>query len=193
MHDPDIRNALINQLVNSQGSQYKTIIEEMGILSGDARIDIAVVTDTLQGYEIKSDYDTLYRLDDQRLSYNKIFEKITIVATTKHIESILNKVDDHWGVVEAAPYKTKEGIRLRTIRRARSNPDWIATNVAFLLWKDELLEEVKKNNLGVVGLHKKTRSQLSEILADSMNNTELQNTVCKKLSTRTEWREKTSL
>jgi hypothetical protein len=56
------------------------IIEELGVVHGKSRIDIAVINGLMHGYEIKSDKDTLQRLPEQMNMYNSVFNKVTLVV-----------------------------------------------------------------------------------------------------------------
>jgi hypothetical protein len=50
------------------------IIEELGVMNGESRIDFAVVNGEFHGYEIKSEMDTLDRLPTQSRLYSMVFE-----------------------------------------------------------------------------------------------------------------------
>ena len=63
MRDSEIRNTLRATLLSEHaGDPTAVVIDELGICQGSARIDMAVVNGSLNGYEIKSDLDTLARL-----------------------------------------------------------------------------------------------------------------------------------
>ena len=66
MRDIDVRTVLAAEVARRyKGDADTLIIHELGVCSGDARIDLAVVNGKLHGYEIKSDADTLKRLPAQ--------------------------------------------------------------------------------------------------------------------------------
>ena len=81
MNDFQIRKAIKEQeLINHLGDPDTKIIDEMGLNLGSSIIDIAVVNGNMLGYEIKSDRDTLNRLNSQIEQYNKVFDYLNIVT-----------------------------------------------------------------------------------------------------------------
>src|SRR5262245_23419683 len=101
-NDSVIRRVLLRQLCEQYGSDPDTlIVQELGLRHGAARIDIAVVNGHLDGFELKSDCDRLDRLPSQREIYNSVFDHITLVAGTRHLETASNIVPDWWGIAVA--------------------------------------------------------------------------------------------
>lgn len=99
LHDVDIRANLISYLLKSYAGDCSTrILEEFGICEGNVRIDLAVVNGTLNGFEIKSDSDTLERLPLQQEIYSKVFDTVVIVAGKTHCEKIETIVPGWWGI-----------------------------------------------------------------------------------------------
>lgn len=47
----------------------RLVVEELGLFHGASRVDLAVVGRSLHGYEIKSDRDSLDRLEQQAADY----------------------------------------------------------------------------------------------------------------------------
>lgn len=79
----EIRQALRLRLSNKHAKEADTVfantvfIEELGICCGQGRIDLAVVNSLFHGYEIKSDRDSLRRLDNQVELYSKVLDRAT--------------------------------------------------------------------------------------------------------------------
>ncbi len=75
MRELDVRTALhkteIARLLDLDASSL--VVDELGIMEGKYRIDVAVIGSVLHGYEIKSASDNLDRLAAQQESYSKIF------------------------------------------------------------------------------------------------------------------------
>ena len=60
MRDVDVRQSLRRALsAEHAGDAGTLIIEELGLCQHDSRIDVAAVNGELNGFEIKSDSDTL--------------------------------------------------------------------------------------------------------------------------------------
>ena len=68
------------------------MVDELGVCRGQVRIDVAVVNGRFHGYEIKSDRDSLRRLDGQVDLYSKVLDRATIVVGDRHFTEALNTV-----------------------------------------------------------------------------------------------------
>ncbi|MCK5534503.1 sce7726 family protein [bacterium] len=139
MGDKEIRTAL-KCLVEKQCANISDtlIIDELAVGHGHARIDVAVVNGNLHGYELKSDKDSLYRLEEQALAYNKVFDKITLVSGKKHVFKALKKIPEWWGI-KIAECGSKGTVKFHAIRKAKNNPDADPISILELLWKKEAL------------------------------------------------------
>lgn len=94
-HDLHIRKQL-HKVLESRFSHNSDvlILDELGCCQGAARIDIAVITDQLHGFEIKSENDTLERLESQVIAYDSVFDTSTLVTTEGHMSSLDSIVPD---------------------------------------------------------------------------------------------------
>ncbi|VAW38521.1 hypothetical protein MNBD_DELTA02-1110 [hydrothermal vent metagenome] len=186
MKDIDIRKILLDLITDDCNEPSQSlVVEELGLCQGNARIDIAVINSYLHGYEIKSARDTLGRLSSQIESYNKIFDHITLVVSTSHLEKSLKQIPDWWGVCEAK--KVEGGIQLNNVRPCGKNTDIDPLAVAQLLWRDEALETLEEYDFDK-GFRSKPRSVLWERLATQLTLKDLQTTVRDKLKARDNWR-----
>src|ERR1700761_7428127 len=88
--DQHIREALRKALRMKDGSA--AIIDEMPLMRGRGRADLAFVNGRLCGYEIKSEADSLARLEIQSVNYESVFEFNTIVVAHKHLKAATSKV-----------------------------------------------------------------------------------------------------
>lgn len=119
LDDKEIRSSLISRF-----STYKdcTVFEEVTVPSGRARADIVTINGHVIAYEIKSDFDSIRRLETQIIEYDKNFEMNYIVIGTKYSDSIFNIIPDYWGVITAKKTRVNT-IRLSFIRKAKLNPN----------------------------------------------------------------------
>ena len=134
--DADIRLALRSWLLVEYADETDTVvIEELGICRGQVRIDLAVVNGFIHGYEIKSDRDSLRRLDGQVVLYSKVLDRATIVVGDRHLTETLSIVPRWWGVllIESGP----KGPRFKTVRRSRNNPQRDSRSLVELLWLND--------------------------------------------------------
>ena len=136
--DPEIRRVLRSWLL-SQHSQRpdSVLIEEFGICRGRARIDLAVINSSFHGYEIKSDRDSLRRLENQVELYSKVVDQATVVVGDRHLAVALDIIPDWWGVLLFEDGHKSLGIE--PFRRSRDNPGIDSRSLVELLWLDEAI------------------------------------------------------
>ncbi len=186
MRDIDIRSKLRDQLDTIYlDDKDGRVIEEFGLCNGTVRIDLATIDGTLNGYEIKSDKDTLRRLPLQQEIYSQVFDKITIIASGHHSNNIINKIPNWWGIWRAI--KDMKGVRFVVIRSPELNPDVAPHSLVQCLWRDEVLHILKERGLAK-GLLGKPRDILRKKLAISIPLEELKELVRQALKSRDNWR-----
>lgn len=144
MRDIDIRKRLHERLRKVHPQAENRIVDELGLCLGVARIDVALINGMLHGFEIKSEKDTLKRLPEQTVVYNKIFDRVTLVSSAKHIEKVYDIVPRWWGLMEARQSKRSTSAVITTIRPATPNSSVEPRAVVQLLWREEVLEELVK-------------------------------------------------
>jgi hypothetical protein len=183
----DIRKALrrteIPRLCASD--PYCLVVDELGILQGKYRIDLAIIGQELHGYEIKSATDNLSRLPNQQSSYNKVFDRITLVADERHVAQAVKIVQPWWGLISASTYDGQ--VHLDTIWPARQNPHIDPAALCQLLWRDEALKILKEKGLSA-GMWSRRRRSLWTKLRRNVGLEELKLLVRKTLHERSEWR-----
>ena len=134
--DEQIREALRVLLGNAHRSDAQTVIlEELGLLRGEVRVDLAVVNGVLHGYEIKSSRDTLRRLRSQVAIYGRVLDRATLVVGARHLRQAVSMLPEWWGVLVASPGSA--GIELVTVRDEHDNPGRQARSLVELLWLEE--------------------------------------------------------
>jgi hypothetical protein len=187
MLELDVRRLLYRTEVKEQLKKHpqSRVINELELLNGQARVDVAIINSALHGYEIKSASDNLQRLNDQQLAYRKVFERMTLVADEKHVEKAVKKVPANWGLIavgvkEGKPYADE-------IWPARKNPDVEKLALAQLLWRDEAMELLEYFEL-LAGYRRARRKMLWQTIAKSLTYDQIQAFVCYKLKARKNWR-----
>jgi len=88
----DIKSLIFNHLINNNLlGKNDTIINEFIIGNYTRRVDLALIkSQKLHAFEIKSEADNLSRLEGQIIKYLEYFDKVTVVAASKHISKILS-------------------------------------------------------------------------------------------------------
>lgn len=188
IYDPDIREVLYSNFLKREDfitDKTTKVIDEMEVCRGLSRVDIAVINGKLHGFEIKSERDTLERLQYQMESYNKVFDTMSIVTCKNHLDKVINIVPKWWGIYYV--YQNKNELILRRKRKEKINKN-IDLRVALeLLWKDELIQLLKENGKEK-GTKSKTRSALCDVVVSSVDNQVIRNYIRKCLKSRKSWR-----
>jgi len=145
------------------------VLDEVGLFLHEARVDLVVVTDRLEAYEIKSDADSLTRLPTQAQMYSRVFERVTLVCAARHIQRALTIVPDWWTVLEV----THGDETPFTCRQAGAqNPAVDPFAVAQLLWRDDALDALARRDCAT-GLWTRTRPAIWRALSELVPATEL--------------------
>ncbi|MDV3753720.1 hypothetical protein CMU20_01660 [Elizabethkingia anophelis] len=186
MRDIDIRESLkTGPLKKYVSDSDSLVLDEFNISLGIVRADIAILNGVLHGIEIKSEKDTLKRLDTQLTEYKKFFEYITVVTCEKFQNKIENSIPERCGILVAKSENDK--IVFKTVRKAKKNYDIDKICLAKSLWKEEIIDALKEINYKK-GLKSKSKPLLYEILCDNFSKQELLKIVKEKIKTRINWR-----
>lgn len=187
MKDVDIRIALKEQEFRTHSLNPDTIIiDELAVCQGNAKIDIAVINGSIQGYEIKSDVDTLRRLPSQIDAYNKVFDYLTIVTRKGHIEGITKIVPEWWGILEAM--ESDGVVFFKPIRKATINNESESLSIIQLLWKNECIQIINEHLKITKGITGKTKKHLWTLICDNLTLNEIKDIVRTTLKNRTNWK-----
>jgi len=136
--DAEIRPALRSSLLSSvAGDKDVAVFEELGICRGQVRIDLAVVNGTLDGYEIKSDRDSLRRLGAQIELYSRVLDRATLVVGNRYLAGAAGMLPDWWGILRIEP--TPGQPRFGVVRDGSPNPGLDPRALAELLWLEDAL------------------------------------------------------
>ncbi len=178
--DAIIRNALHPWLKTAHHSGGALIIDELGIYNGSSRIDVAVIDDDIHGFEIKSDRDSLSRLPMQAMLANYVVDQMTIVCGNRRSATIHEHIPAWWGIIVAS---CGDGVHFHHQRAPRKNPGQVPVHLARLLWRDEMLDELKCAGLDR-GFRGKTKEQLAQRIAEHVDLPALRAIVCHRLKSR---------
>jgi hypothetical protein len=190
--DATIRAALHRQRLNHFRAQPKTlVIDELGLAHARSRVDVAVINGCIHGYEIKSAKDSLNRLPSQIDVYRAALQKVTIVAASRHLDGVLVSVPSWCGVIEAVE-GPNGGLRLRSVRPARMNPDLNPTTLAQLLWRPEVHSLLCR--LGFLPKELRLpRQELYAMLSEALTPREITASIREFMMQRQAWRDHPTL
>lgn len=147
---------------NAEKSNYYAITE-FSIANFTRRVDILLAKkNNLYAFEIKSEFDSLSRLEGQVDEYLRHFDKVTVVAATKHINSALAKTPDNVAIWEIS----KSKIKIRRPGKIVSIKD--KYKFIKMMTLSELITLLRKSNLKT---QSKNRIEIEEILCKLPINT----------------------
>lgn len=176
MRDPEIRKALKSTL-----DPTLLIVDEMALFGGNNRIDLAVITDRLVGYEIKSEKDNTRRLKAQAKAYSEVFDEVTLVGAYKHVKHAEVSVPPWWGLIVAS--EAAGEVVFETIRGPRPNPAIRFDSLAHILWRDEIMAVLEERERAK-GVRGKSRTKIIARLSEVLTLDELRQLVCRCLRIR---------
>lgn len=187
MNDVEIRQNFHRKILRRQHAHKDTlVIDELGLNHGKCRADIAVVNGQFVGYEIKSNNDSLRRLEEQVKSYSAVFDRVSIIVGNRYIDSIQDYIPDWWGVIVSAR-GPRGAVNFDLIRKAQTNKNVDPISIAKLLWRNEA-EEILMQKKMPSKILRQPRAILYECLVDVLNTCELRKIVRKYLKNRRNWR-----
>jgi len=187
VRDRDVREALRSQALREHIADPQTLVlDELGLLNGNARVDVAVINGVIHGYELKSATDTLTRLPSQIVAYGAVLDFVTLVVAENHRDRAVALIPRWWGVLVA---REVDGgaIKLTAKRKARMNPAIDPSALARLLWRDEALDELMSRGLAD-GMRSKPRRAIYAKLTESVPLPDLREVVRSRLKQRATWR-----
>ncbi|OLP60326.1 hypothetical protein BJF93_15325 [Xaviernesmea oryzae] len=186
MRDRDVRESVWRWLELAHAGDSDTLmLDELGILNGATRIDIAVINGQIEGYELKSERDTLDRLPAQRDLYNLVLDRISLVVAENHREAAEEIIPDWWGLAVASSCLGR--VEVTRERLPEMNPGLDAATLASLLWRDEALAVLERYG-AARGVRSKPREALYERLAVSLDLNVVRAEVRSALKARAGWR-----
>lgn len=190
LDDKMIREAVLAHLYRESTQSKETgeivVIEELDLCLGQARIDLAVINGIATGIEIKSDKDSLDRLESQIETYSKIFDFVEIVVGSKHLESVLKNTPQWCGVSLVLGGNSDELI-YKKIRSTKLNKRKDPFSALQLLWKNEALQLLETANV-FSSFKNKSRDIIWKQLLESFKSEDLFRYVNQCLKNRQNWR-----
>jgi len=116
LNEQKIKEILISSLLTKKIiTNETTIINELPIEDAKRRIDLAIINKgKITAYEIKSDFDTLNRLEGQVHKYLEYCDKVVVISTKKHIHQVLTTLPENIEVLLI------ENSRIKVAKRGKS-------------------------------------------------------------------------
>ena len=155
--EPQIKLSTIEYIIKKEIIKIDdTIINEFNVGGYTRRVDLSVITNKyLYAFEIKSEYDSLYRLNGQIETYLKHFDKVFIVTTKKYIKKVLLSTPSH-----VAVWEFNDG-SINIVRRGKINNIKNKEVMLNMINIDELKQLVKDLNKKPTDKKRKTLVELA--------------------------------
>jgi hypothetical protein len=182
LSDPDIREFIIPRIKKEYGGQ---LMEELGILAGTNRIDIAVMNDLFCGFEIKSDKDSLVRLEGQIKAYGQVFDRMVIITGEKFADKIMGVVPEWWGI-EVVMRSESGDLSVEVMRTGQLNDGVDIGSAAELLWKREAIALLKTKSLHK-GLENRPRQKAWIKIGENFTWPEVRECIKSRFRSRPQW------
>lgn len=133
------KNALLNELLLKKYSlKTTTVLNEFTI--GSSIADFILLNGEARIYEIKTDLDSLDKLDKQLSDYIQFANKVYVVTSYKHVDKLLTKYENSTvGIIELTDKNT-----FKEHKPANNNSQYFNYTTIFkTLRKDEYLDIIK--------------------------------------------------
>ena len=133
------KNAIANKILLGRHSlNTSQMLTELRV--GKCKADVVIVNGSSTVYEIKSEYDSFKRLDNQINSYLKIFDHINVITSDSQLSKLQTIIPDNIGIMILTDRNT-----IRTIREPKSNKKNIVLETVFNTFrKDEYLQVIQE-------------------------------------------------
>ncbi|MET9019214.1 sce7726 family protein [Actinopolymorpha sp. NPDC004070] len=126
-----VRQSLLSELLADARPPVETVFE-FWVPRSNERADVAAIGATIDGFEIKTDRDSLRRLPRQASAYARVFDRCHAVLAPRHVSRALDILPPWWGV-----RIIEDGPTLPTLRPAALNGGVDPETLVRILWRDE--------------------------------------------------------
>ncbi|MBU1063979.1 sce7726 family protein [bacterium] len=138
------KNAIANKILLGKHSlNTSQMLTELRV--GKCKADVVIVNGSSTVYEIKSEYDSFKRLENQIYAYLEIFDHINVITSESQLAKLRIIIPDNIGIMILTDRNT-----IRTIRESKSNKQNIILETVFNTFrKDEYLHVIQEYYGGI--------------------------------------------
>jgi hypothetical protein len=130
-----VRDAL-RKHITSATTDARDTVDEFWVPRSNERADLAVIGRSMDGFEIKTERDTLRRLPRQVEAYGRLFDRCSAVVAEKHLDATETMVPVWWGITTV---QVNGCVNFTKVRAPQRNPAIDREILVRLLWKDEVI------------------------------------------------------
>ncbi|TGM45978.1 sce7726 family protein [Leptospira vanthielii] len=179
LNDKRIRPKLKKFLITNSKKPIK-VVDELHINFGTAIADVVAIDRYMHCFEIKGETDKIQRIETQGKVLDSSFPKVTLVTTENHLVYALKNSPEHWGIIKVSNDKGK--IIFRSIRTAKTNPNFNKEIALFSLWKSELLSFSLSNNFEVA--ERMNKKVISKLISNNLSSKKVIEAIAEIISQR---------
>lgn len=95
----------------------------------DCKADLAILNGTATVYEVKSERDSLVRLERQIAAYTKVFARVYVVAAETHVDAVLASLPEDVGLLQLSKRHNISTLREAVDRPERTSPASIFNSI----------------------------------------------------------------
>ena len=173
------KNTIVNKILLGRHSlNTSTLISELNV--GKSKADIVIFNGTSTVYEIKTELDSLNRLEAQLEDYLKCFDKIYVVTTLENVKKLENRLSEKIGLIEYTKKYT-----LKEHKKAESNKRNIDKESLFSLFrKNEMINIIKKIGFEIPNVHPRYLREECKKIFLKLSNEEAHNIAIEEIKKR---------
>ena len=113
-----------NILLGKHSLRTASILTEFRVCH--CKVDLAILNGSATAYEVKSERDSLLRLERQMVAYSKVFARVYVVAAECHVEAVMASVPVDIGVL-----RLNNRHNISVLREAEEQPDRTSPEAIF--------------------------------------------------------------
>lgn len=169
LNDKLIR-AQLKLKIHNQTRRKVVTVDELAVDNGRAVADVVALFKNPHCYEIKSELDSLRRLDSQAKIFSEIFPKVTLVTAPVHFKKALEIIPSWWGVIVVNKLESGK-IIFNHHRKSKLNQHINKTKLLSILWNSKLHEELVKKEISPP--RRAIKVELAEMLSMNLTTKEV--------------------
>lgn len=97
--------------------------------AGSCKVDLAILNGSATAYEVKSERDSLIRLERQLVAYSKVFARVYVITADCHVEEIIASVPEHIGIMRLNNRHNISILREAADRADQTSPEIIFESI----------------------------------------------------------------
>ena len=130
-HEYIYKSALTHKiLLGNHSLQTASLLNEFRV--GECRADIAILNGTATVYEVKSERDSLSRLERQLAAYAQVFAKVYVIAGENHVATVISSVSKDVGILRLNSRQQISTVREASDLSERTSPAAIFDSIRTL-------------------------------------------------------------